>query len=125
MRCVQRFVQDCSHVSEHARAHDAAGAAAAASKAAYIGGNVLPSGRAEARELLRGKSTLFSKDEETLCRELNERLDAGEASRRGFLAQTTMARGSMLHTAFPAAGWPLQLNGAYPVDPDPVAQQEE
>jgi hypothetical protein len=110
---VQRFVQDCAHVSEHARLSDAQRARAAAAKATWLAGEVKPSGGPEARELLKVKATLVSKDDPTLLAELDARVTHGQDAKRAFLQQTSVARGCMLHTAFPPAGWPLERNGEY------------
>ena len=100
---MQRYIADTVRISEHARAREAQRVRAHAIKAACLAGEVVPTGGLEARELLRVKVTLVSKDEHALQAELEAAVAKGQAARATFLQQTSDARGSMLHAAFPPA----------------------
>lgn len=98
---MQRYIADAAHVSEHARLLEAQRAHAHGIKAACLAGDMAPMGGAEARELLRVKATLVSKDDCTLQGELEAVVAKGQAARVQLRQQGAMARGRMLHTAYP------------------------
>ena len=100
---VQRYIADTVRITEHARALEAQREHAHAVKGACLAGEMVPTGGLEARELLRVKATLVSKDDDALQAELEAAIAKGQAARATFLQQTSGARGSMLHDAFPPA----------------------
>jgi hypothetical protein len=101
MFAVQRWVQDSVHVSEYGRVQEAQRTHGHAVKAAWLAGDLYVSGAADARELVRVKSTLTSKDEEHLLAELRAAVLRGEGAKQEMYAQWRVSRGRMLHTCFP------------------------
>ena len=98
---VQRHIADAAHISEHTRLLEAQRAHARGIKNACLAGDMAPTGGAEARELLRVKATLVSKDDCTLQEELEAAVAKGQAAKAQLRQQGAMARGRMLHTAYP------------------------
>lgn len=100
---VQRFLADTQHVSEFARTRECELAREHAAKARWLDGDLRPANWAEARETVRGKATLTSKDEATLVRELHDTVAKGFTATQTLRSQTRAARGRMLHAEFPPA----------------------
>jgi hypothetical protein len=82
---VQRFITDEEHLSEHDRLLQRQRDDEHASKAMWIGGIMQPSNWSEAKETVRTKATLTSKDNATLMCDLKATVDWGRSTRRVFL----------------------------------------
>lgn len=101
--CVQRFITDEKNLSEHERLLQSQRDYEHASKAKWLGGTIKPSNCSEAKETVRTKATLTSRDDAMLVCDLDEMVGRGQSAKRLLLEQTRASRGQMLHMKFPPA----------------------
>ena len=100
-RALQRYLTDEHHHSEFSRGQLEARAYERAAKARWLHGTMLPSSWAEARELVRCKVTLTSRDEGAMVADLAATLERGQLALDTIKGEMQSTRGGMWHTHFP------------------------